>query len=223
MEIPPTTPETQRIRRAPQLPGGSNLSIPVDLNGLPQTLYSANFSTTRDFHIPEQIVRTTEHTPSHSSYTASLGTDDSITGFSIRLCKPQPTQGTVIFLRIETHVYLDIDFPLRSPVTWNTVQVPSTTSVKRVDAPSRDEGINLDIIVRGAATRQVCDRVCGQCEERVGQRMGRPSLIDFHGPSNIITPEDGTARVHFTFCCYSRHHRKEDEQFMYVTMALMMS
>ena len=227
MEIPPTTPETQRIRCAQQLPCGSNLNTPAGLNGLPQTLYSANFPTTRDFHIPEQIVRTTEHIPSHpSSYTASLGTDDSMTGFSIRLYKPQPTQGTVIFLRIENSVYLDIDFPLRSPAAWNAVQVPSTASIKRVDALSRDKGTNpltLDIIVRGAAMRQLCDRVCDQCEERVGQRMGRPSLIDFRGPSNIIRPEDGTAHIQFTFCCYSRHHQKEDEQFTYVAMALMMS
>jgi len=151
-----------------------------------------------------------------------------MTGLSIRLFKPQPTQGTVIPLRIENHVYLDIDLPppLESPMHWNAVQVPSTTSVKRVDELSRGEDIKpltLDIIVRGATTRQECDRVCGQCEERIGRRMGRPSLIDFHSPSNIIRPKYGTARVHFTFCCYSRHHLEEDEQFMYVTMSLASS
>jgi hypothetical protein len=220
--IPPTTPESQRTRRARQLSGGSNLNTPVDLNGLPQTLHFATVSPTRDFRSSEQAVRTTEPTHSHSPYTPSLGTNDSMRGFSIRLHKPQPTQNAVISLRIENHVYLDIQLPK----TWNAVQVPLTTSVKHVDALSSDEDINpltLDIVVRGATTGQECDGVCGQCAERIGRRMGRPSLIDFHGPSNIIRPKKGTARVHFTFCCYSRHHLEEDKQFMYVTMALLMS
>jgi len=140
-------------------------------------------------------------------------------GISIRLDKRQPTEDAVIFLRIENHVYLDIDLPLQLPVTWNAIQVPHTTSVKRVDVPNDGENIiplMLDIIVRGATTRQECVYVCDQCEERVGQRMGRPSLINFHSPSNIIRPKNGTVDVHFTFCCYSRHHRKEDKQYMYV-------
>jgi len=141
---------------------------------------------------------------------------------SIRLDKRQPTEDATIFQRIENHVYLDIHLPSQSPVTWNAIQVPHTTSVKRVDVPSDDETIiplTLDIIVRGATTRQECIHVCGQCEERMGQRLGRPRLIDFHSSSNIIRPKKGTVHLHFTFCCYSRHHQKKDKQYVYVTVA----
>ena len=190
----------------------------------------------RDFRSPEQSVRrdgpslsNSGPSLSHSSYTPSFGTSDSMAGFSIRLLRPQPTQGVVLVPRIENHVYLDIGLPLQSlqsPMTWNAVQVPSTASVKRVDELRGGEEINpltLDITVRGATTRQECSCICGQCEERVGRRVGQSSLIDFHSPSNIIRTKNGTARVHFTFCCYSRHHQKEDEQFVCVIMTLMMS
>lgn len=223
--IPPTMPESQRIRRTSQSSNG-NLNLPAGLTGPPQTLRYTTVSMARDFRSPEQSVRHAGPIPSHSSYTPSFGTSDSMTGFSIRLLKPQPTQGAVLVPRIENHVYLDIGLPLQSPMTWNAVQVPSTASVKRVDELSGGEGINpltLDITVRGATTRQECNRICGQCEERVGQRMGQPGLIDFHSPSNIIRTKNGTARVHFTFCCYSRHHQKEDEQFVCVIMTLVMS
>lgn len=141
---------------------------------------------------------------------------------SIKLNKRQPTEDAVIVLRIETHVYLDITLPFQLPVNWNAVQVPHTTSVRRVDIPSDDENIiplMLEIIVRGATTGQECVRVCDQCQERVGQRLGRPSLIDFHSNGNIIRPKNGTVHIHFTFCCYSRHHLKDDKQYVYVTVA----
>ena len=62
-------------------------------------------------------------------------------------------------------------------------------------------------------------RVCDQCEKRMGNKIGSLSLIDFHGPSNILTPKRGMVLVHFTFSCYSRHHQKGDEQYVYVAVA----
>jgi len=56
------------------------------------------------------------------------------------------------------------------------------------------------------------------CEKRMGQRLGSPSLLDFHRPSNIVRARDGRVRVHFTFYCYS-HHQKEDEPYVYVAVA----
>jgi len=116
---------------------------------------------------------------------------------------------------IETHVHLVIVFPSQS---WNAIQLPHTKSVTSDDSSSISEDIKpllLAITVRAATTRQECDLVCGQCEKRMGQRLGPPSLLDFHGPSNIIS---GRVRVHFTFCCYP-HHQKEDEQYVYVAVA----
>ena len=156
--------------------------------------------------------------PSHSSHTSSFGTSYSSTDFAITLVRPRPTQGGAIVLpRIETHVYLDISLPSRS---WNAIQLPRTKSVASDD--SVGEGIRpllLLIIVRGATTRQECDCVCEQCKKRMRNRIGTPGLIDFHAPSNILTPKDGIVQVHFTFSCYSRHHQREDGQYMYVTVA----
>ena len=156
--------------------------------------------------------------PPHSSHTSSFGTSYSSSDFTITLVKPRPTHGGAIVLpRIETHVYLDISFPSRP---WNAIQIPRTKSVASDD--SIGEGITpllLLIIVRGATTRQEYDDVCEQCEKRMGNRIGSPGLIDFHSSSNILTPKDGIVQVHFTFSCYSRHHRKEDEQYVYVAVA----
>ena len=174
-------------------------------------------STTTDAPDAGQTPPTTEPNPPHSSHTSSLQTSDSSTDFAIRLIKPRQTKGRAIILpRIETHVYLDIDLPSRS---WNAIQLPLTKSVASDDSSSVGEGIKpllLFILVRGATTRQECSCVCDKCEKRVGNKIGPPGLIDFHGPSNILTPTGGTVQVHFTFSCYSRHHRKEDDQYVYV-------
>ena len=176
--------------------------------------------TTADAPDASQTAPITELIAPHSSYTSSLETSHSITAFSIRLLKPQPTQGRTILLpRIETHVYLDIHLPSQS---WNAIQLPLTKSVTSDDSSSIREGIKpllLVITVRGAITRQERDRVCEQCEKRMGNKTGPPSLLDFHSPSNILTPKRGIVQVHFTFTCYSRHHRKKDEQFVYVAVA----
>ena len=79
--------------------------------------------------------------------------------------------------------------------------------------------MQLAIIVRGATTGQKCNGVCEQCEKRMGNKIGSPSLIDFHSSSNILTPKGGAVQIHFTFSCYSRHHIWEDEQYMYVAVA----
>jgi hypothetical protein len=166
-----------------------------------------------------QTVPASEQIPPHSSHTSSFETSHSSTDFALRLRKPRPAQGCAVILpRIETHVYLDIVLPSRS---WNAIQLPCTKSVTSDDSSSVGEGIKpllLVIIVRGATTRQEYHSVCGKCGKRMGNKTGPPSLIDFHGPSNILTPQHGMVQVHFTFSCYSRHHRKEDEQFLYVAV-----
>ena len=147
---------------------------------------------------------------------------DSGTGFAVNLVKPLPipTEGSTVLLpRIETNVHLDIILPSGS---WNAIQLPLTKSVTVDDSFSiggYTKPLLLDIVVRGATTRQECNSLCERCEKRTGNKTGPPSLIDFHSPSNIITPRGGTIRVHFTFSCYSRHHRKEDEEYVYVAVA----
>ena len=157
--------------------------------------------------------------PPHSSHTSSFGTSYSNTDFAITLVKPRPTQGGAIVLpRIETHVYLDISFPSQS---WNAIQLPRTKSVTSDDSFRTGEGmipLLLFIIVRGATTRQECNSVCEQCKKRMGNMIGSSDLIDFHAASNILTPKDGMVQVHFTFSCYSRHHRKVDAQYVYVAV-----
>lgn len=167
-----------------------------------------------------QTAPTTEPNSPHFSHVTSFHPSDSSTAFAVSLLKPRPTQGSAIILpRIETHVYLDIGLPSGS---WNAIQLPCTKSVTSNDSSIIGEGIKpllLVITVRGATTRQEYSCVCEQCEKRMGNKMGPPSLIDFHGPSNILTARRGMVQVHFTFSCYSRHHRKEDTQYMYVAVA----
>ena len=147
---------------------------------------------------------------------------DSSTYFAITLLKPQPTppEGSAgLFPRIETNVHLDIILP-SGP--WNAIQLPLTKSVTVDDSSSTGgytKPLLLNIVVRGATTRQECYSLCERCEKRAGNKTGRPSLIDFHSPGNIVTPRGGTIQVHFTFSCSSRHHRKEDEEYVYVAVA----
>ena len=176
--------------------------------------------TTTDARGTGQTVSTTEPNPLYPSHTPYFGTSDSSTDFAITLLKPHLTQGNAIVLpRIETHVYLDINLPSRY---WNAIQLPRTKSVTSDNSSRRGEGIKpllLHITVRGVTTRQECNHVCEQCEKRIGNKIGPPSLIDFHSSSNILTPKRGIVQVHFTFSCYSRHHQKEDEQYVYVAVA----
>ena len=176
--------------------------------------------TATDAPDANQTAPITEPVPPHSSHTSSFETGHASTDFTIRLCTPRPTQVRVVILpRIETHVYLDIVLPSRP---WNAIQLPLTKSVTDDDSSSIGEGskpLLLVITVRGATTRQEYNRVCKKCDKRLGNRTGPPSLIDFHGPSNVLTPKGGMVQVHFTFSCYSRHHRKEDEQYVYVAVA----
>ena len=167
-----------------------------------------------------QTAPTTEPNPPHFSHTSSFYPSDSGTAFAISLLKPRPTQSSAVILpRIETHVYLDIGLPSGS---WNAIQLPCTKSVTSDDSSIIGEGIKpllLVITVRGATTRQEYSCVCEQCGKRMGNKTGPPSLIDFHGPSDILTARRGMVQVHFTFSCYSRHHRKEDKQYVFVTVA----
>jgi hypothetical protein len=157
--------------------------------------------TTADSPDAGQTIPTTEPVPLHPSHAPSFETSDPSTDFAIRLLKPRPTQGCAVVLsrieshvyldivlsRIENHVYLDIDLPSRS---WDAIQLPCTKSVTNDDSRRIGEGIKpllLVIIVRGATTQQEYHSVCGQCEKRMGNKTGPPSLIDFHSCSNILT------------------------------------
>jgi len=213
----PTTPLRLDNVAAPSR--WDNYTNQTDPSSLPNRLFLPPATT--DAPDASQTAPTTEPILPHSSHTSSFKTSHSSTNLAITLVKPQPAQGsTVIVLpRIETHVYLDFGLPSRS---WNAVQLPCTKSVTSDDSSSPGKGIKLlllDIIVRGATTWQECNRVCQKCEERMGNKTGPPSLIDFHGPSNILTPKGGIVQIHFTFSCYSRHHQKEDEQYVYVAVA----
>jgi hypothetical protein len=161
--------------------------------------------------------------PSHSSRTPPFETGHLSTYFAITLVKPRPAQDSAIIVlpRIETHVYLDIELKLPSR-SWNTIQLPLTKSVTSDDSSKIGERIKpllLVIVVRGATTWQEYHTVCEKCEKRIGNKTGPPSLIDFHSSSNIINPKGRRVQVHFTFACYSRHHLKEDEQYVYVATA----
>ena len=209
----PTVPEFQGIEHMPQLSGVNNLNGCTNPDG-PSSF--APFVGPMPAG-PEQTTQNTNLIPSQPSYTPAFDTNDCRINISVELRKPRPTKDAVILLRIENLVCLDIDLPLQS---WDTIKVPSTKSVKRIDSPSEgDKPLTLEIHARGATTGQKYDGLCNQCQRREGKRNGPPRLIDFHGPSNIIRPKNRTIQVNFTIRCYSRHHREEDEQYVYVTVA----
>ena len=125
----------------------------------------------------------------------------------ISFIKPYPQAGeTIITLRRETHIALDIIFkrlPRRALAGFSGLRIPATGSVgNHADAI---EGTLLEFSIRvyGATTDQLYPAVCARCEKREGKRRGTPSLIDFHAPQDVIEPKDGKIRVDFSFCCYS--------------------
>jgi hypothetical protein len=214
--LPTTPPRLDNVAVPSAWNNSTNQTSPSPLPK--QYLVPHNITNTPDAGQPAP---TTRPIPSHSSHTPSFKISDSNTDISISLVKPRLVQGSAIIVlpRIETHVYLDIDIP---PQSWNAILLPLTKSVTNDDSSEIGELIKpllLDIVVRGATTRQEYHSVCEKCEKRIGNKTGPPSLIDFHSSSNILTPKRGMIQVHFTFACYSRHHRKEDEQYVYVAVA----
>ena len=209
--LPTTPPRLDNVASPPVWDKSTTQTDPSSLPNRPPT--------TIDAPDPGQTAPTTEPIPPHPSHTSSFQTNHSNTDVAIRLLKPRPIQGRAVILsRIETHVYLDIDLP---PRYWNAIQLPLTKSVTIDDSSSLGEGIKpllLGIIARGATTGQQCNGVCEKCEKRIGNKTGAPSLIDFHSPSNVLTPKGGMVRVHFTFTCYSRHQQKEDKEYVYVAL-----
>lgn len=212
---PPTAP--QPLDNVAALPVWGTSTDQTNLPSLPNA--QLVLTTTTSTPDAGQTAPTAEPIPPHSSHTSYFDTSDSSTDFAIRLLKPRPTQSSAVILpRIEAHVYLDIGLPSGS---WNAIQLPWTKSVTSDNSSIISESIKLLLLVitvRGATTRQEYDCVCEQCEKRMGYKMGPPSLIDFHSPSNIIMARHGMVQVHFTFSCYSRHHRKEDKEYMYATV-----
>jgi hypothetical protein len=218
----------------PELPSWPSPLRPLDNIAAPSTWDDSANQTNPSSHPNRQLVPPTstdapdagqtapasEQIPPHFSHTSSFETSHSSTDFALRLRKPRPTHGCAVILpHIETLVYLDVVLPSRSR---NAIQLSCTKSVTSDDSPSIGEGIKpslLVIIVRGATTRQEYHSVCGRCEKRMGNKTDPPSLIDFHGPSNVLTSKRGIVQIHFTFSCYSRHHRKEDDQYVCVAVA----
>jgi hypothetical protein len=211
--LPTTPPRLDNVAAPSRWNNSTNQTSPPSL--LNQHLVPPN---TTNAPVAGQTPPTTEPIPPHPQHTSSFDSNSSSTDFTITLVKPRLAQGSAIIVltRIETHVYLDIEPPS------NAIQLPLTKSVTSDNSPSIANGTTpflLDIIVRGATTRQEYHSVCVQCQKRMGNKAGPPSLIDFHSSSNILTPSCGMVQVHFTFSCYSRHHRNEDEQYVYVAVA----
>jgi len=77
--------------------------------------------------------------------------------------------------------------------------------------------LEFRIRLYGATTKRLYEHVCTSCQKRKGMRRGIPSLIDFKTDSDMIEPKDpkdGSMRVEFVFCCYPKHHRLGDVEYL---------
>ena len=77
--------------------------------------------------------------------------------------------------------------------------------------------LEFRIRLYGATTKRLYEHVCTSCQKRKGLRRGIPSLIDFKTDSDMIEPKDpkdGSMRVEFVFCCYPKHHRLGDVEYL---------
>ena len=132
--------------------------------------------------------------------------------------KPHPQRGEdVITFRRETHVALDIileRLPSQIPPKFTGVKIPSTRSVKNSVDTTGKTLLGLRIHVYGATTKKSYETVCENCEKRVGNNHGAPSLIDFHAQYDAIEPKDGKIRVDFSFCCYPKCHKLGDTEYL---------
>ena len=136
----------------------------------------------------------------------------------VALIGPRPqTNESVIILRRETHVTLDINFDQisRQPfASYSGIKIPATESVKNyIDTTGRSL-LELRIHLYGATTRRRYESVCASCEKRYEKEAGIPSLIDFKTESDIITPKDGKIRIEFIFSCHPKDHQKGDGEYL---------
>ena len=135
----------------------------------------------------------------------------------IALMKPLPQAGeSVITIRRETHVVLDISFdrlPREPPVRCRGLKIPATGGVRNY-AEQTGDTLEFRIRVYGATTRRLYTAVCASCEKREGKKKGIPGLVDFHAECDIIEPKNGKIRVEFKFCCYPKDHRLGDSDYL---------
>ena len=137
----------------------------------------------------------------------------------ITLIKPRPqvVGDTVITLRREAHVVLDITFeqiPRPLPAFCSGIKIPATGSVKNNAVTVGKTLLEFRIRLYGAKTKRRYETVCSNCEKREGKKKGTPSLIDFHAEYDVIEFKDGGIRVEFSFCCYPKCHRLGDSGYM---------
>lgn len=136
----------------------------------------------------------------------------------IALIKPPPqVMESVITLRRETHVILDMSLEQiqrRQSAVCSGIKIPATGSVKNYADTTGKTLLELRINLLGATTKRPYESVCTSCEKREGKKKGIPSLIDFKAESDMIAPKDGKIRVEFVFCCYPKHHRLGDREYL---------
>ena len=136
----------------------------------------------------------------------------------ITLIKPlPPAREHVITLRRETHVALDITLkrlPRQLPAGCSAIKIPATGSVKNYASTTGKTLLVCCIHVYGATTKRRYETLCRSCEKREGKRKGPLNLIDFHAEHDIIEPKDAKIRIAFTFCCYPKHRRLGDTEFL---------
>ena len=136
----------------------------------------------------------------------------------ITLRKPLlPPGESVIQLRRETRVALDIDFeqlPVRPAPGYNGIKIPVTGSVKNYADTTGKTLLEFRIRLYGANTKQYYETVCPKCERREGKKKGAPGLIDFHAEREIIEPKGGKIPIKFTFCCYPKDHQLGDTEYL---------
>lgn len=135
------------------------------------------------------------------------------------LIEPLPLAGeTVIRLRRETHVTLDIIFgllPNQPPVGFNGIKIPATRSVRNHGDLTGKTLLEFCIRLYGATTNQCYEAVCATCEKREGTLWKGPaSLINFHAQHDIIELRDGKIRVKFNFSCYPKCHQAGDSGYL---------
>ena len=136
----------------------------------------------------------------------------------IALIKPLPlARETVIRLRRETHVALDIFFellPNRPPAGCSGIKIPATRSVRNHGDLTGKTLLEFSIRLYGTTTKQCYEAVCATCEKREGtSRKGPASLIDFLAQHDIIELTEGKIRVKFKFSCYPECHQAGDSGY----------
>jgi len=136
----------------------------------------------------------------------------------IDLIKPRlQEQDRVITLRRETNVTLEINFEQileQHSAVWSGIKVPATGSVKNYVDTTGKSLLEFRINLYGATNERPYEKLCANCEKRVGTKSGIPSLIDFKAESDMIEPEDGRIRVTFVFCCYPQHAPPADGEYL---------